>query len=122
MLVDPPRQGLDEGTRRTLGTFKRIIYISCNPTTMLSDIAHLQTAAAAAPRDEGDGSNKADEGGADEWHGYAYRVSHFAIFDQFPYTHHLECGVVMHKESRSVEPADKEGVDGRQAKKAKTGS
>lgn len=68
VFVDPPRAGLDNGTRELLQRFDNIIYISCNPLTLHDDLT-------------------------------AYKDSHsiesFAIFDQFPYTPHLECGAVL---------------------------
>ena len=67
-LVDPPRAGLDEATRQLITSIPRILYISCNPETLLRDVAGLQA---------------------------THRVETLALFDQFPYTHHVECGVVL---------------------------
>lgn len=68
LLVDPPRAGLDEGTLGLLPHFERVVYISCNPVTLKRDIAAV----------------------ADK-----FIVERFAMFDQFPYTHHVECGVYL---------------------------
>ena len=35
LLVDPPRAGMDERTCHVATTFKRVVYISCNPETMV---------------------------------------------------------------------------------------
>ncbi|KAJ1461662.1 uracil-5--methyltransferase-domain-containing protein [Pelagophyceae sp. CCMP2097] len=71
LFVDPPRAGLDDKTRTGLApTFDSIVYVSCNPTTLARDLAHLHA---------------------------THRVTDFALFDQFPYTPHLECAVVLTK-------------------------
>lgn len=43
IFVDPPRKGCDEVTIEALKTFntKRIVYISCNPSTLARDCARL---------------------------------------------------------------------------------
>jgi tRNA (uracil-5-)-methyltransferase len=70
LLVDPPRSGLDDETRLLAREFERIVYISCNPETLRRDVAALRD---------------------------AFEVQRFAMFDQFPYTHHVECGVYLVK-------------------------
>jgi len=70
VLIDPPRAGLDEKSRKFVNGFDNIIYISCNPETLKRD---LQTLA----------KNR--------------KIKAFAFFDQFPYTEHMECGVVLEK-------------------------
>ncbi|RLA41867.1 MAG: tRNA (uridine(54)-C5)-methyltransferase TrmA [Gammaproteobacteria bacterium] len=70
VFVDPPRAGLDDGTLDLLQRFKNIIYISCNPVTLHDNLVVLNN---------------------------DYSIGHFAIFDQFPYTPHLECGVVLNR-------------------------
>lgn len=81
LLVDPPRSGLDatviEIARRF---FRYVIYVSCNPTTMLRDIRAL----AAEGSDTEMGGRQVQP-----------RVIRFATFDQFPYTSHLECGALL---------------------------
>ena len=70
VLVDPPRAGLDEGTRRLAAKFDTILYISCNPETLARDLRELiQT----------------------------HRVMDAALFDQFAYTPHMEAGVALVK-------------------------
>ena len=70
VFVDPPRAGLDDGTLELIQRFDNIIYISCNPITLHNNLTALN-----------------DD----------YSIEHFAIFDQFPYTEHLECGAVLKK-------------------------
>ena len=68
VLVDPPRAGCGAEVTQFLGTFGRIVYISCNPATMAEDVARLRD---------------------------THRVARFAVFDQFPYTPHMECGALL---------------------------
>ena len=68
LLVDPPRMGLDPVTLNLATRFDNILYISCNPLTLRENVAALQG---------------------------SHRIDSFAVFDQFPYTHHLECGVLL---------------------------
>lgn len=70
IFVDPPRAGLDKGTISLAARFDTIIYISCNPTTLLNNLEALVD---------------------------THTVEHLALFDQFPYTEHRECGVVLKK-------------------------
>ena len=70
VLVDPPRVGLDEASREFIAGFQRIVYISCNPETLHRDLEILTK---------------------------SHVVQDFALFDQFPYTHHMECGVFLTK-------------------------
>ncbi|MDB6062100.1 MAG: tRNA ((54)-C5)-methyltransferase [Verrucomicrobiaceae bacterium] len=70
LLVDPPRSGLDETTLVLAQRFDNILYISCNPTTLRDNVIALQS---------------------------THTIAALALFDQFPYTHHLECGVVLRK-------------------------
>lgn len=70
VFVDPPRAGLDPDTLNLVSTFENIIYISCNPDTLKSNLDVLTA---------------------------THRISKFALFDQFPYTHHRECGVILNR-------------------------
>jgi tRNA (uracil-5-)-methyltransferase len=70
IFVDPPRAGLDDTTRNLSQNFQQIIYISCNPETLYRDLDILcQT----------------------------HSIQKFALFDQFAYTKHIECGVILTK-------------------------
>jgi len=68
LFVDPPRAGLDDATVELARDFDRILYISCNQETLKNNVAALHD---------------------------THRITASAVFDQFPYTHHLECGVLL---------------------------
>ncbi|MCO8048144.1 tRNA (uridine(54)-C5)-methyltransferase TrmA [Acinetobacter towneri] len=70
VFVDPPRAGIDDATLKLLQRFKRIIYISCNPDTLHDNLKTLCQ---------------------------SHKVTKFALFDQFPYTHHVESAVLLEK-------------------------
>lgn len=70
VLVDPPRAGLDAESCERLRAYSRIVYISCNPTTLAENLAQLQD---------------------------THRIRRFALFDQFPWTDHCECGVLLER-------------------------
>jgi tRNA (uracil-5-)-methyltransferase len=70
ILVDPPRAGMDTLTCDLVANYESIIYISCNPETLERDLDHLTR---------------------------THEVKRFAIFDQFPYTPHIESGVFLQK-------------------------
>ncbi|MBL4856115.1 MAG: tRNA (uridine(54)-C5)-methyltransferase TrmA, partial [Idiomarina sp.] len=52
--------------------YQRIIYISCNPETLTENIHDLSS---------------------------SHKVTAAAMFDQFPYTDHIETGVVLERKS-----------------------
>lgn len=70
ILVDPPRAGLDELTLNLISKFDNIIYISCNPLSLKENLKALIK---------------------------THKITKFAIFDQFAYTKHIECGVKLSK-------------------------
>lgn len=70
VLVDPPRAGLDDDTLELVRQYSRIIYISCNPETLVANLEKLAS---------------------------THDVVKNALFDQFPYTHHMEAGVVLER-------------------------
>ena len=65
VFVDPPRKGLDDKTIKNIIKLKpeRLIYISCNPATLVRDLAKL------------------DE---------IYEIKEIQTLDMFPYTTHVE--------------------------------
>ena len=73
IFVDPPRSGMDEATCAFASRYEYILYISCNPETLLRDM-HLLCE--------------------------THEVMDMALFDQFPYTHHVEMGVKLKKKSQ----------------------
>ena len=70
VLVDPPRAGLDPATLALVAGFKNILYVSCNPDSLRDNLQAL---------------------------GKTHQIKKAAFFDQFPYTHHMECGVFLGK-------------------------
>jgi len=65
VIADPPRVGMQRGVIDRIGRLlpKRIIYISCNPSTLARDIALLK-----------------------EW----YTLKEVQLIDLFPHTYHIE--------------------------------
>ena len=70
VLVDPPRAGLDAESTALVARFTHIVYISCNPETLKDNLSELSK---------------------------THDIKKFALFDQFPYTHHVETGVLLSK-------------------------
>jgi tRNA (uracil-5-)-methyltransferase len=70
VFVDPPRAGMDADTCELTRRFERILYISCNPETLAANIAQLHD---------------------------THKITRCALFDQFPYTHHMESGVLLER-------------------------
>mgnify|MGYP000019851660 FL=1 len=68
VLVDPPRSGLDKDSVELVSRFNRVIYISCNPNTLKENLVELTK---------------------------THHIEKYALFDQFPYTEHIETGVVL---------------------------
>lgn len=68
IFMDPPRSGLDDTTRSLAKEFPNIIYISCNPETLHRDLQELLK---------------------------THKIVRFALFDQFAYSEHIECGVIL---------------------------
>lgn len=70
IFVDPPRAGMDPDTVKMVQGYERIIYISCNPNTLIDNLGELSK---------------------------THNITRFALFDQFPYTDHMESGVFLEK-------------------------
>lgn len=68
VLVDPPRAGLDMATINMINQYEYIIYISCNPDTLAHNLQELTK---------------------------THTIERAALFDQFPFTHHIESGVIL---------------------------
>ena len=68
IVVDPPRAGLAGKALRRLGRIgaPRIVYVSCNPTTLASDLKTLR----------------------EDW---GYELLRARPVDMFPHTPHVEC-------------------------------
>lgn len=71
VVVDPPRKGCDESLLKTLVEIKpsRIVYVSCNPSTLARDLKYLS------------------EGG--------FKVERVQPVDMFPWTVHVETVVLI---------------------------
>lgn len=61
---------MDIDTCKMVQGYERILYISCNPETLQENLQVL---------------------------GETHQVVRFALFDQFPYTHHMEAGVMLER-------------------------
>ncbi|WP_036452845.1 23S rRNA (uracil(1939)-C(5))-methyltransferase RlmD [Mycoplasma buteonis] len=74
VLLDPPRSGLNEALIDLLSTseVKNIIYMSCDPRTLIRDIAYFEK--------------------------QGYTVKYFQSYDMFPNTHHIETITLISKE------------------------
>jgi tRNA (uracil-5-)-methyltransferase len=70
IFVDPPRSGMDEASCNFSARYEHILYISCNPETLVRDLEILCK---------------------------THEVVDMALFDQFPYTGHVEMGVKLIK-------------------------
>ena len=70
IIVDPPRRGLDEKTIENIMKLKtgRVVYISCNPATMVRDLKMMEE---------------------------MYEVVEVQPVDMFPFTSHVECVSVL---------------------------
>ncbi len=66
VVVDPPRKGLDKTTIENIKKInaKKVIYISCNPATLVRDLSYLEE---------------------------KYEVKEIQPVDMFPFTSHVEC-------------------------------
>ena len=74
IIVDPPRSGLD---KKTIDNVKRInpkeiIYVSCDPMTLVRDLKELEE---------------------------DYLIKEITPVDMFPNTHHVECVSILHRKS-----------------------
>lgn len=66
VVVDPPRKGLDKTTIENIKKIKakKVIYISCNPATLVRDLSYLEE---------------------------QYNIKEIQPVDMFPFTSHIEC-------------------------------
>ena len=86
VVVDPPRAGLAGKALRRTGALEapRLVYVSCNPTTLASDLAVL--------RDE-----------------YGYRLERCTPVDMFPHTPHIESVSLLTRAAVRAESDDDAG-------------
>ena len=73
VILDPPRSGVSKKSlKKVIGlNSKKIIYVSCNPSTQSRDINFLEQ--------------------------NGYKMVKFSIIDQFPHTYHIETIVLLEK-------------------------
>ena len=74
VIVDPPRAGLAGKALRRLGTIgaPRLVYVSCNPTTLAGDVKTLRE-------------------------DYGYELLKVTPVDMFPHTPHVECVALLER-------------------------
>ena len=72
ILVDPPRRGLDNTTIQNILKVQpqKVVYISCNPATMVRDLKQLEE---------------------------KYEIKGIQPVDMFPFTSHVECVCVLNR-------------------------
>ena len=70
IVVDPPRKGLDNTTIENILKIKpkRLVYVSCNPATLIRDLSKLEC---------------------------KYEIKEIQPVDMFPFTSHVECVSLM---------------------------
>ena len=70
IMFDPPRKGVDNNTINNILKIKpkKIVYISCNPATLVRDLAFFEE---------------------------AYNIKNIVPVDMFPFTSHVECVCVL---------------------------
>ncbi len=74
IIVDPPRTGLEKEFLENVNKFKnlqKIIYISCNPSTLARDLSKLKD--------------------------FGFKIKEIKLIDMFPQTYHIESFVVLEK-------------------------
>ncbi len=70
---DPIGRVLETWRRPNNLSIKNVIYISCNPKSLLEDLEHILK---------------------------THKIINLAVFDQFPWTEHLEVGVLMESHTK----------------------
>ena len=78
VMVDPPRKGLDNKSIENIMSIKpkKLVYISCNPATLVRDLSKLEE---------------------------LYEVDEVIPVDMFPFTSHVECVVLMGRKDNESE-------------------
>ena len=72
-MVDPPRKGLDNRSVENILKImpNRVVYISCNPATLVRDLAKFEE---------------------------MYEIKSIQPVDMFPFTAHVECVCVLNRQ------------------------
>ena len=78
IMVDPPRKGLDNKSIDNIMNIhpKKIVYISCNPATLIRDLAKFED---------------------------LYEIQSIKPVDMFPFTNHVECVALMGRKDNESE-------------------
>ena len=78
VMVDPPRKGLDRSSIDNILRIspKRLVYISCNPATLVRDLSALEG---------------------------LYEINRLKPVDMFPFTSHVECVALMGRKDNESE-------------------
>ena len=74
VMVDPPRKGLDKKSLENILKIKpkKLVYISCNPATLVRDLSYLEE---------------------------SFDIEFVKLVDMFPWTSHVECCALMELKS-----------------------
>ena len=78
IMVDPPRRGLDKTSIKNILKIKpkKLVYISCNPATLVRDLKELEE---------------------------SYDIKSIKPVDMFPFTSHVECVALMGRKDNESE-------------------
>lgn len=78
VMVDPPRRGLDKTSIQNILKIKpkKLVYISCNPATLVRDLKELEE---------------------------SYEINSIKPVDMFPFTSHVECVALMGRKDNESE-------------------
>lgn len=100
IVLDPPRDGLHPSAIpyiRALGA-DEIIYVSCNPATLVRDIALMLDKAPHKDDDEVEKDEKKSSKKEQKiLKKYMYQITDVTPVDMFPHTHHIETVVRLEK-------------------------
>lgn len=107
MILDPPRKGCDRAVLDAAlsAGFERIIYVSCNPSTLARDLKILTAAQilneadnfaktahniAETVKNPAETSQNLAENGSIEAKNGTYKIASIQPYDMFPQTSHIE--------------------------------
>ena len=73
IIVDPPRAGISPDALKRIAGYgvPEMVYVSCNYKSLVRDLVMMES--------------------------YGYKVEHLRFYDNFPFTKHVECVVLMSK-------------------------
>ena len=96
LILDPPRQGVDEKLISAIKTAmpERIVYISCSPQTLSRDLGLLSE---TLVREDGELKKSPENGEFSK-----YKIEYVKPFDMFPQTRHVETVCVLKREKHNI--------------------